>query len=146
MGVIQLTENEVKYLKEIYRRRCEDFQSVRTSQLAKSLGVNPATVTEVIQSLSRKNLLKYRRYREVKLTMAGIREARKLLRKHRLLEILFVGQLGCDVRTACKEASKLDYRVSMEIVNAICRLNNHPTVCPCGKEIFEDSRCRRISK
>lgn len=141
-----LTETEVRYLKEIYRRRCEDFQSVRTSQLAESLDVAPATVTEVIQNLSRKNLLKYRRYCEIELTRVGIREARRLLRKHRLLEVLFTNQLGCDVPTACREASKLDYKISMKIINAICRLNDHPTVCPCGREIFEDSQCRRVPR
>jgi len=139
---LSVTENESKYLKLIYRRQYEESTKVRTTAVAKSLAVRPATVTEVIQNLSEKNLLQHRRYHGVELTKEGIREARKLLRKHRILELLFVDLLKYDVQKSCIEASNLDYHASMDLINAICRAYGHPEICPCEKIIFSDPKCR----
>lgn len=137
-----VTENEARYLKLIYREQCEGPTKVRTTAVAKYLGVRPATVTEVIQNLSMKNLLRHRRYHGVELTKGGITEARKLLRKHRILETLFTDLLNYDAKRACKEASKLDYHASRDLINAICRAYRHPETCPCEKTIFRDQKCK----
>lgn len=140
---LSITENEAKYLKLIFRKQCEESTKIRTTAVAKSLGVRPATVTEVIQNLSEKNLLRYRRYHGVELMKEGIAEARKLLRKHRILEVLFTDLLNYDAQNACKEASKLDYQASRDLINAICRAYGHPKICPCEKAIFSDSKCKK---
>jgi len=140
---LSVTENEAKYLKLIYRGQCEESTKVRTTAVAKSLGVRPATVTEVIQNLSEKNLLWHKRYHGVELTKEGIAEARKLLRKHRILEILFTDFLKYNAQRACNEASKLDYRASGSLINAICKAYGHPEICPCKKVIFSDPKCKK---
>lgn len=138
---LKVTENEARYLKLIYREHCEGSSKIRTTAVAKSFGVQPATVTEVIQNLAEKNLLRHKRYRGVELTKEGTAEARKLLRKHRILETLLVDLLNYDPQTACDEASKLDYHASRDLINAICRIYGHPKTCPCKKIIFSDPRC-----
>ena len=143
---LSLTENEAKYLKLIYRAQCEESVKVKTTAMAKSLGVRPATTTEVIQNLSMKNLLRHRRYHGVELTKKGTAEARKLLRRHRILEILFTNLLKYDVQRACKEASKLDYHASRDLINSICRAYGHPCTCPCDKVIFTDLKCERAGR
>lgn len=140
---LSVTENEARYLKLVYRKQCEESARVRTTTMAKSLGVRPATVTEVIQNLSEKNFLRHRRYHGVKLTKEGIVEARKLLRKHRILEILFTNLLNYNAQRACNEASKLDYHVSRDLINAICQVYGHPDTCPCDKVIFSDVKCEK---
>jgi DtxR family Mn-dependent transcriptional regulator len=140
---LKVTENEARYLKLIYREQYEGPGKVRTTTVAKSLGVRPATVTEVLQNLSEKNLLRHRRYRGVKLTKEGIAEARKLLRKHRVLETLLVDALNYNPQRACDEASKLDYHSSRDLINTICRIYGHPKICPCEKTIFSDSKCKK---
>lgn len=135
--------NEGKYLKLIYRKQCEEFSRVRTTLIATSTGVRPATVTEMLQKLAEKGLLRYRRYYGVELTEKGTAEARKLLRKHRLLEVLFVKLLNYNAKKACDEASKLDYHSSTDLINAICQTYEHPENCPCNKEIFRDKGCMR---
>jgi DtxR family Mn-dependent transcriptional regulator len=86
-------------------------------------------------------LLRYTRYRGVDLTEKGIIKAKKLLRRHRILELLFVRFLNYSSQKACEEATKLDHHVSRELTNAICRACGHPEVCPCDKSIFRDSEC-----
>jgi len=140
---LKITENEAKYLKLFYREQHENSKKLCTSDVAKSMGVRPATVTEVIQNLSEKGLLKYKPYYGVELTKEGIAEARKLLRKHRILEVLFTKLLKYDAQRACNEASKLDYHASRDLINAICWIYKHPKVCPCEKVIFSDPKCKK---
>jgi DtxR family Mn-dependent transcriptional regulator len=137
----KITENEARYLKLIYRAQRERSSKIRTTPIARYLGVKPATVTEVLQNLSNKNLVRHRRYHGVKLTKTGTTEARKFLRKHRILEVFLANILNCDAQLACREASKLDYRASRGLINAICRTYGHPKTCPCGKVIFSDPKC-----
>jgi DtxR family Mn-dependent transcriptional regulator len=134
----RLTEKEGKYLVFVYRNQHELSGRVKTTSLANAFGVRPATVTEMLQKLAEKGLLKYTPYHGIELTGEGIAEARSLLRKHRLLEVLFVSALNCDIRSACGEASRLDYHVSEELVDDISRTYGHPRTCPCNKPIFSD--------
>lgn len=140
---LELTENESRYLKLIYRKQHEGSENVSTTSVAKRVGVRPATVTEVFQNLAEKDLLRHESYHGVELTEDGIAEARGLLRKHRILEVLLVDLLGYVPRKACDEASKLDYHSSRSLINSICRNYGHPKLCPCEKEVYRDSKCER---
>lgn len=136
-----VTPSEGRYLKYIYRRQVEESEKVRTTAFARAFDVSPPVVTETLQKLAGKGLVRYVRYYGVELTERGVAEATKLLRKHRILEVLFVRLLNYDVEKACEEASKLDYYCSKDLVNAICRTYGHPEACPCNKVIFRDREC-----
>jgi len=127
----------------IYRRQVEEKRRVTTTLLAKTFKVNPATVTETLQKLAAKKLVEYTRYYGARLTESGVAEAEKLLRKHRILEVLFVKFLRYDAKKACEEASKIDYYCSEDLINTICRAYGHPDKCPCNKKIFKNPRCMR---
>jgi DtxR family Mn-dependent transcriptional regulator len=136
-----LTPKEGEYLTLIYRKQVEEDKRASTTILAKSFKVSPATVTEIVQRLAKKKLVEYTRYYGTELTERGIVEAQRLLRKHRILEVLFVKLLRYDAEKACEEASKIDYYCSRELINAICRTYEHPNTCPCDKIIFRDPTC-----
>lgn len=138
---ISLTPKEGKYLTFMYRKQVEEDKSASTTILAKSFKVNPATATETLQRLAKKKLVEYTRYYGAKLTERGMVEAQRLLRKHRILEVLFVKFLRYDTEKACEEASKIEYYCSEDLINTICRTYGHPDTCPCSKEIFQDSTC-----
>ncbi len=141
MGTPHLTENEARYLKLVYRA-LEESRQLGTTDIARSLGVRPASVTEVLQTLHSKGLVRYRRYRGVEITELGAKVTRRLLRKHRILEVYFADILKCGPGEACAEASRLDFHFSDRAINAICGIYGHPNVCPCGKPIFPDPECR----
>jgi len=143
LGVkISATPKEGRYLTFMYRQQIEEGRRVTTTILAKSFKVNPATVTEILQKLAEKKLVEYTRYYGAGLTERGVVKAQKLLRKHRILEVLFVKFLRYDAEKACEEASKIDYYCSEDLINAICRTYEHPNRCPCNKIIFSDPKCR----
>jgi DtxR family Mn-dependent transcriptional regulator len=133
--------NEGRYLKFLYRKEQEDGIKIGTKALAEAFGVRPATVTGMLQKLSEKGLLEYKRYYGADLTEKGLIEAEKLLRKHRILEVLFVRLLDYSSQKACDEAAELDQCVSESLANAICRVNGHTEVCPCGKPIYKNKTC-----
>ena len=137
------TPNESRYLMLMYRKQLEENKRITTTALASSFKVNPATVTENLQKLAQKKLVDYTRYYGAELTEKGIAEAKKLLRKHRILEFLLVKFLKYTAEKACKEASTIDHYCSEGLINAICRTYGHPKKCPCDKIIFGDPKCRR---
>jgi len=136
-----VTPTESKYLKFIYRKQVEEGEKLRAILLSRSFDVRPATVTQALQKLSEKGMIQYTPYYGVELTDEGLVEARKLLRKHRILEVLFVRFLNYDAEKACEEASQLDHHCSEHLINAICRTLGHPKTCPCNKIISRDREC-----
>lgn len=139
---VATTPNESRYLMLIYRIQLEEGGKITTTDLARSFNVNPATVTEILQKLAEKKLVEYTRYYGAELTENGIAEARKLLRKHRILEFLFAKFLKYTAEKACEEASTIDHYCSENLINTICQAYGHPKRCPCDKIIFGDPKCR----
>lgn len=138
----QLTENESRYLKLIYKKQREDSEKIKTSSIAEAFGVRPSSVTEVFQCLAEKGLLEHNLYHGVRLTEAGVGIARERWRRHRILEVLFVNFLGYTPERAHEEAYSLGYHTSEDLINSICQNFDHPEVCPCGNRIFPNQKCR----
>ncbi len=138
---VSVTPSESKYLTFLYRRQVEEGEKLRTSGLAQTFKVQAATVTEVLQKLAAKGLIAYTPYYGAQLTEEGLAEARRHLRKHRLLEVLFVELLNYESAKACDEATRLDYYCSDDLISTICQTLRHPAVCPCNKAIMRDQDC-----
>ena len=139
-----ITVTEAAYLKLLYRKQIEDGIKIRTKAIADFFGVRQATSTETLKNLDKRGLLNYKRYHGVEFTEKGILITKELLRSHRLLELLFVNFLDHDAKTACEEASKLDFYATKSLINSICSIFEHPESCPCNKAIFEDEQCHTI--
>src|SRR5512147_608529 len=86
-----LTDSIQDYLKAIYELT-QSGQSASTNALAARLGVEPASVTGMVQKLAaaKPSLVDYRKHHGVKLTAAGRRAALEVIRHHRLLEAWLV--------------------------------------------------------
>jgi DtxR family Mn-dependent transcriptional regulator len=139
-----VTPSEGVYLKLLYRRQIEEGKKLRTSILARTFDVHSATVTEVLKKLANKGLIEYTPYYGAEFTEEGIAEAQRLLRKHRLLEVLLVRLLNYDAGKACEEASKLDYYCSEHLINTISQTYGHPSICPCNKLITRNKgHCKK---
>lgn len=125
----KLSWSEKECLRLLYERT-----RARTSELARVLNLSNSTVTELLQKLARKGLVIYERYRGVSLSNRGRFIATEIMRRHRLLEALFVN-LGLSPDEACMEARKFDYLISKELASRICKHLDEPRFCPCGKQI-----------
>jgi len=121
------------YLTTVYRLE-EVYGVARTTQVAAELSVSPATVAKMLSLLERRGLVERKKYRGVKLTEAGRREASRLLRKHRIAEAFLVSFLGFNHVEAHAYAHALEH-VPDEVLERIHKKVGGPSTCPHGNEI-----------
>lgn len=76
----------------------------------------------------------------VKLTEYGEKEARQIIRAHRLAERLISDVLEDEYETC---AGEFEHTINPELVEGICTLLGHPRECPHGRPIPEGECCKR---
>ncbi|MDA0986541.1 MAG: metal-dependent transcriptional regulator [Bacteroidetes bacterium] len=122
------------YLKTIYHLQ-QSTDRVFTTSIAKKLNIAPASVTEMLQRLSKQELLVYEKYYGVKLLDSGIKRALKIIRKHRLWEMFLVKHLGFKINEIHEEAENFEHIMSNKMENKIDELLNFPIIDPHGEPI-----------
>lgn len=111
-------------------------KTVKTTELAAHLKVTPPSVTEMVQGLAKKGYINYKPYRGITLTKRGLRIARKMKRKHRLLERFLVDVLKIESSKAHDQACKLEHGLSDEAEEKLCKVLAHPDVCPDDAKVI----------
>lgn len=121
------------YLKHIYELT-ECGQSASTTDLARELGIKPASVTGMIQKLAsdKPPLVGYQKHQGVTLTHAGKIAALEVIRHHRLLETWLVQNLGYAWDEVHEEAERLEHVISEDLEKRIAAALGHPTRDPHG--------------
>jgi Mn-dependent DtxR family transcriptional regulator len=90
----------------------------RVVDIAESLGISQASVTNMVQKLDAEGLLKYEKYRGLVLTTAGEELARNITHRHQLLTD-FLQLLGLDAQTIHHDVEGMEHHVSPATVHAI---------------------------
>src|SRR5512141_1736530 len=131
-----ITDSTQDYLKAIYELT-QDGEAASTNALAARLGVEPASVTGMIQQLAspRPPLVDYRKHHGVKLTAAGRRAALEVIRHHRLLEAWLVKTLGYSWDDVHVEAGKLEHVIAEEFEERSAAALGYPVRDPHGELI-----------
>ena len=107
---------------------------VGPSELARKLEIPKSTAQKILIRISR---LGYGTYIEKKgfvLSEKGIREGKRLMRRHRLVECL-LEDIGVGKEFLCEEASRIDAKIGEELEKVIERNYGKRVTCPCGKPI-----------
>jgi DtxR family Mn-dependent transcriptional regulator len=124
------------YLKRILAESESTGEAVVSlGRLATLVGVTPGTVTSMMKSLAESGLVTYRPRYGVQLTRRGRDEASRVLRRHRLIELFLVDNLGFDWSEVHSEAEVLEHAVSDRIVERLDEMLGHPTADPHGDPI-----------
>lgn len=109
------------YLEEIYRFSLS-HDVVRVSDIAACLDVSLPSVSSAIRKLSRKEYIKYMRYKEVILTDKGRRLGRFLVERNRILqEFLRMIRSECDIPA---EAEAMEHYLTLPSIRSIENLVN----------------------
>ena len=93
----------------------------RVVDIATSLGISQASVTNMVQRLDGEGLLKYEKYRGLALTTAGETLARNITRRHRLLTDFFK-LLGLDDQVIYHDVEGMEHHISPSTLRAIAAL------------------------
>ncbi len=133
-----MTANKEDYLKELYKLGGAEGL-VSNKQLAKSLDIAPASVTEMLTKLNRENLVRYEPYKGSALTDEGIRKAITLLRGHRLWEVFLLRHLGYSWSEAHEDAELFEHITPPRLAARLDKFLNYPEHCPHGFTIPDEN-------
>jgi Mn-dependent DtxR family transcriptional regulator len=96
----------------------------RVIDIAGSLKISQASVTNMIQRMDGEGLLKYEKYRGLVLTTAGESLARNITRRHQLLSD-FLKLLGLDEEVIYHDVEGMEHHISPPTVRALQALTEH---------------------
>ncbi|MBP2173135.1 metal-dependent transcriptional regulator [Methanococcus voltae] len=130
-----VSPNIEDYLEHIHIFTRKEQRPVKTTELANLLGVKPAAVTGMAKKLSSEGYIIYEPYVGIKLDEKGELIARKILRKHLIIEHFLVDCLGVDLKDACNEACKLEHSMSDDTIERLYVYMKKPATCPHGEKI-----------
>jgi DtxR family transcriptional regulator, iron-dependent repressor len=134
------TEAAADYLMTIRYMRGEG-QPVIAARLAERLGVSPATVSEMVNRLTREGFITVdEATRHLELTDAGRTAAERTFRRHALAEWLLTEVVGLGWAEADEEAHHLQHALSDRVTDKIDDLLGTPPTCPHGNPIPRDGR------
>ena len=114
-----MSQSVEDYLERIYLFIKENNRPIKTTELAKLLNIKPSAVTNMAKKLHKLGYVNYEPYIGITLTEKGIKEAEKILDKHRTIKMFLVECLGLDEKTASEEACKLEHALSDEILERL---------------------------
>src|SRR5664279_2941462 len=133
-GHTHFDESLEEYLEAIYRLEREG-SGVTTSGLAADLGVAPASVSGMLKKLAEGGYLEYRARGEAKLTERGLRVGVRVMRRHRLAEVLLTDLLGMPWDKVHDEACRLEHAISADVEERLIAVLGNPQFCPHGRPI-----------
>jgi DtxR family Mn-dependent transcriptional regulator len=108
---------------------------VRGKDLAAYMHVSKNTVSVMMGRLKAAGLVKYESYGPIALSASGMRLARKLTEKHRLIELFLARVLKRDPKKVHDEAGMLEHDFSDESIAAMRKLLRNPKADPHGQPI-----------
>jgi DtxR family transcriptional regulator, Mn-dependent transcriptional regulator len=126
------------YLKAIHQGQltlADGIRLVPMGQVATALDVTPGTATTMVKALAEDDLVEYEPYSGVRLSAKGERLARRVLRRHRLVELFLVQVIGMKWDEVHEDAEQLEHVVSDRLIDRIDEMLGRPTHDPHGDPI-----------
>ncbi|MBL7791477.1 MAG: metal-dependent transcriptional regulator [Saprospiraceae bacterium] len=131
-----ISHTEENYLKAIFKiAEKEEGRPVNTNAISVEMKTTAASVTDMLNRLSKKELIHYEKYKGVTLTIKGGRLATLLVRKHRLWEVFLVEKLHFSWDEVHDMAEELEHIQSEELVERLDDYLGRPKFDPHGDPI-----------
>lgn len=130
----QPSEAVQDYLKAIHRLGGDEIV-VSPAEIAAQLRVKAPSVTGMLKRLGEAGWIEYAPGSGARLTDMGRVEARRVIRRHRLIELLLTQVLGLDWSEVDAEAEALEHAISPRLEQAIAAHLGEPLEDPHGHPI-----------
>jgi DtxR family Mn-dependent transcriptional regulator len=108
---------------------------VTPADIAARLEVRAPSVTGMLKRLADAGWIDYTPHKGAWLTAAGVAEARRVIRRHRLVELFLTRVLGLDWSEVDAEAEALEHAISPRLEQAIAAHLGEPLEDPHGHPI-----------
>jgi DtxR family Mn-dependent transcriptional regulator len=122
------------YLKAIHSLGGAEHQ-VSPNDIAARLQVRAPSVTGMLKRLAEAGWIRYEPGHGAGLTEQGVAEARRVIRRHRLVELFLTRVLGLDWSEVDAEADALEHAISPRLEQALAAYLNEPLEDPHGHPI-----------
>ena len=124
------------YLKAVHKLQQEaGGGAVSTTALAEELDRSAASVTNMVKGLAAQELLSHTPYHGVVLTAAGRAAARRIIRRHRVIELYLIERLGFSWEDVHAEAERLEHAASEALIDRMAQALGEPSIDPHGSPI-----------
>ena len=124
-----LTPAMENYLEAIFNLGKEK-RVVRVKDIAKRLGVKMPTVTNMLKTLSERELIEYEKYEYLELTKKGSDVGEEIDRRHHVLRSFLTDILGIDLEKADEEACKMEHAVGAPTMDRFVLFMEFIQSCP----------------
>ena len=129
-----ITHSQEDYLKIIWHLE-QDRKKATAKVVADNLEVKSPTVLSMFRQLEKCGQLTYNKTDGARLSSEGENTARKLVRKHRLIEAFLETVLDMDGQNVHEEAEKLEHVISDQLMHSIDAYLGFPDTDPHGSLI-----------
>ena len=106
-----------------------------TSEVARRLGVTPASTSYMFRKMADAGLVDYKEYAGATLTPVGETAAMGYIRRHRVTERFLVDVLGIAWERADALSDQMEHALPDEVIERMDAVLGHPTSCPHGYPI-----------
>ena len=121
------------YIKAIYKASLQG--EILSREIAERVGVSAPAVSKMLRRLVDLKLVRIHPKSGVHLTPIGIRTALQTIRRHRLIELYLVRELGYNWDEVHTEAERLEHHISPLFEARIAEKLGHPDFDPHGDPI-----------
>lgn len=129
-----MTPNKEDYLKCIYEIGQQDLK-ISNKQIAENMQVSAPAVSEMIKKMIAQDWIVKDSIKGYYLTAKGQDLVAGLYRKHRLIEVFLINQLGYSSQEVHQEAEILEHTVSDTFIDRLDQMLAFPEFCPHGGTI-----------
>ena len=129
-----LTSAVQDYLKAIHALGGAD-RLVSPNEIAAALSVRAPSVTGMLKRLAKDGFIEYEPGEGARLSGPGLAEARRVVRRHRLVELFLTRVLGLDWSEVDAEAEALEHAISPRLEAALAAHLGEPLEDPHGHPI-----------
>lgn len=134
-----MTPNKEDYLKCIYELGQLD-QKITNKMIAEKMTFSAPAISEMLKKLLAEGLIIKDKQAGYLLSQPALQMVASLYRKHRLIEVFLVEQLGYSPEEVHDEAEILEHTVSDHFINRLDQLLGQPKTCPHGGSIPQEGQ------
>ncbi len=133
------SESVEEYLETLWISEEQGQKLAHLTWIANHLGIAAPSAVEMLKKLEKEGLVVYKAREGIELTDTGRKIAKRIIRAHRLTEVLMKEALKTDIQEAT--VCGMEHHMNEEFMDALCTLLNHPTKCPHGNIIPKGKCC-----
>ena len=111
---------------ELIHNSISNNQQIKAIDIANKFNISRSSVSEALIRLADMDYIIYEGRKGIKITQKGIKQAKKITKKHEILMNFFIKVLDVDIALADKNACKIEHVIDDEVIEKIAKYTkNH---------------------